>query len=257
MNIALRLESKRQLLLLSITVALMIAVFLMDPIAQNQNYHQFSDQKTIFSIPNFWNVISNIPFIIVGLIGLISLNKIKLAGSLPQLNFAYTMFFIGLLMTGVGSSYYHWNPHNASLVWDRLPMTLSFMAFFSVILGENISIKLSKRSFYPLLIIGIVSVAYWIFTETNGAGDLRPYILVQFLPVILIPLILWLYPSPFIGQGYIVAVLIFYVLAKLMEHFDHEIYSFLTVISGHSIKHITAAFGTYFFYLALRIRKPN
>ena len=249
------LESKRQLLLISIALSLFAVLFFMQPIAQDLSYHLFSDDDTLFSIPNFWNVVSNLPFILVGVTGLTLLAKGTPKGSLSELRRAYITFFIGLIITALGSSYYHWNPNNNSLVWDRLPMTISFMAFFTIILGENISITFAKRIFYPLLSIGIFTVIYWIMTESNGAGDLRPYVLVQFLPVIMIPLILWLYPSPFDGQRYIALVLVAYVLAKLMEHFDHEIHDLLGVMSGHSIKHVVAAFGTYFFYLALKKRQ--
>ncbi len=254
-KIKFNLESKRQLLLISIALSLFVAIFFMQPIAQDQTYHQFADQNTLFSIPNFWNVVSNIPFILIGIIGLTAIRKKSIDGSLPELRVIYSVFFAGLIFTGFGSSYYHLNPNNASLVWDRLPMTISFMAFFTVVLGENISLTLAKRVFYPLLAIGFFTVIYWLMTESNGAGDLRPYVLVQFLPVIMIPLILWLYQSPFTGQRYIVAVLVAYVLAKLLEHFDHEVFGMLGEVSGHSIKHLMAALGTYFFYLALRKRK--
>ena len=249
------LESKRKMLLISIALSLFVAVFLMDPIAQDQNYHQFADKDTLLLIPNFWNVISNLPFLVIGLIGLIAIKKRCIPGSLPELRIMYAVFFVGLIFTALGSSYYHWDPNNASLVWDRLPMTISFMAFFTIVLGENISLILAKRAFYPLLIIGFLSVIYWVLTESRGAGDLRPYVLVQFLPVIIIPLILWLYESPFTGQRYIMAVLLAYALAKVLEHFDHEIFEILGVMGGHPIKHVAAALGTYFFYLALKKRR--
>lgn len=249
------LNSKRQFLLLTIGLALFVALFFMEPIAQDQQYHQFADQQSLLGIPHFWNVISNIPFLLVGLLGLKLLLSTHPTGGLSELRFAYITFFIGLVMTSIGSSYYHWNPNNSSLVWDRLPMTISFMAFFVVVLGENISLTFARRIFYPLLIAGIASVLYWRFTELNGTGDLRPYVLVQFLPVIMIPLILWLFPSPFKGQRYIVMVLIAYMIAKLLEHYDHQIYQNLVVMSGHAIKHVIAAIGTYFFYVALIKRK--
>lgn len=245
-------ESKRQLLLISIALSLFVALFFMQPIAQDLAYHQFADQNTLFSIHNFWNVISNLPFVFVGFLGLTAINKRLVIGIIPELQIIYSVFFIGLIFTGFGSSYYHWNPNNTSLVWDRLSMTISFMAFFTVVLGENISFTLAKRSFYPLLVIGISTVIYWFMTESKEVGDLRPYILVQFLPVIMIPLILWFYSSPFTGQRYIVAVLVAYVIAKLLEYFDHEVFEMLGIVSGYSIKHLIAAVGAFFFYLALK-----
>lgn len=254
------MRSKRHFLLMSVSLLAIVAMFFVAPIAQDLSYHQFADKQILFSIPHFWNVVSNLPFILVGLLGLSILRKKSdsvLSGTLPELRMAYFTFFIGVFLTGFGSSYYHLNPINATLLWDRLPMTISFMAFFTVIIGENISISLAKKLFYPLVILGIASAVYWIITESNGAGDLRPYALVQFLPVLLIPLILWLYSSPFNGQRYIVYVIGAYVVAKIMEHFDHQIFEMLGVMSGHAIKHVVAAVGTYYFYLALKRRKRN
>ncbi len=255
-------RSKRRLLLSSITLIALVAMFFVNPIAQDLSYHQFADQNILLSIPHFWNVVSNFPFIVVGLLGLTMLIRKQsvisnLSGVLPPLRVAYITFFMGVFLTGFGSGYYHLNPNNASLLWDRLPMTISFMAFFTVIIGENISISLAKNVFYPLVFLGIASVVYWIITESNGAGDLRPYALVQFLPVLLIPLILWLYPSPFDGQRYIAFVIAAYIIAKLMEHFDHQIFEILGVMSGHAIKHVVAAVGTYYFYLALKKRRQK
>jgi hypothetical protein len=230
-------------------------MFFVSPIPQDLAYHQFADQNSYYSIPHFWNVVSNLPFLLVGILGLIGLAKIEeLSGVLLELKKAYIIFFIGIFLTGMGSTYYHWFPDNATLLWDRLPLTISFMAFFVILVGENISLSLARKLFYPLILIGISSVFYWMYTESNGEGDLRLYVLVQFLPIVLIPFILWLYPSPFKGQRYIVYVIASYVLAKLAEQFDQQILDFLQLMSGHAIKHVIAAVGTYFFYVALRKR---
>jgi len=249
------LEAQRGKLLIAISLIAIIAMYFVNPIAQDLSYHQFADQNSLFSIPHFWNVVSNIPFLLVGVIGLLSLrNSVKLPGALTELKTAYITFFIGVFLTGLGSAYYHWMPDNATLLWDRLPMTISFVAFFVVIVGENISVSLARKMLFPLLFIGVFSVLYWMFTESKGSGDLRLYALVQFLPILLIPFILWLYSSPFKGQKYIVAVISAYVLAKMAEYFDHQILDMLGFMSGHPIKHVIAAIGTYFFYLALKKR---
>lgn len=249
------IQLHRHRLLTGIVVIAIVAMFFVKPIPQDLSYHLFADNRMLFSVANFWNVVSNLPFILVGIIGLLGFRKgCSLTGTLPELRMAYITFFIGVFLTGIGSAYYHWFPVNATLLWDRLPMTISFMAFFVVIIGENISLPFARRLFYPLILIGIFSVFYWIYTENKGAGDLRLYALVQFLPVVLLPLILWLYSSPFEGQRYIIAVIAAYVLAKLAEHFDQELLEILGFMSGHPIKHVIAAVGTYAFYLALKNR---
>ena len=113
------------------TLLAIVVVFFIPPIPQDPAYHDFVDQRTLHGVPNFWNVASNLPFVIAGLLGLlVLLGRKPLPGGLPELKWAYVVFFAGVLLTGFGSAYYHLDPTNESLVWDRLPMTLAFMAFF-------------------------------------------------------------------------------------------------------------------------------
>jgi len=220
-----------------------IFVFVQGPIAQSSEYHNFIDRRAFLSISNFFNVLSNLPFIIVGLMGIYSLLFAGNVTILDELKVAYLFLFLGLLLTGVGSSYYHLSPSNQTLVWDRLPMTLAFMALITVIIGEYISLNIGKRLLYPLLMLGSASVLYWYFTEINGVGDLRFYILVQFLPLIAIPLILLLMKPTFSHGNRYWWLLLAYVLAKFLEHFDGIVFDVLSVVSGHTLKHLMAALG--------------
>lgn len=247
-------SDNRLKMILAIIVAAMIAIFSIDPIAQEPSYHHFADQRRIFSIANFYNVLSNLPFVIIGVMGMRLVALGQANGGLAELRAMYLMFFAGVLLTGFGSAYYHYQPDNQTLVWDRLPMTIAFMALFSAIIGEYISTRLASKLFVPLLILGMTSVIYWQVTELNGHGDLRAYALVQFLPIVLIPLILWLFKSKPDNDKYIWGVIGAYAASKLMERFDAEIYSLVGLISGHSLKHLSAAFGALIFYWALRRR---
>src|ERR1035437_8203504 len=175
-------------LVIAISVIGIITVVAVKPIAQDQGYHSFADKRCIASIPNFWNVVSNIPFLIIGAIGMFVALFRKPGGMLPELKINVFVFFLGIFFCCIGSIYYHYNPNTDTLFWDRLPMTVSFMAFFSIIIGEHISIKAGKILLPQLLLIGVVSILYWNMTEREGHGDLRFYALVQFLPMILIPL---------------------------------------------------------------------
>ncbi len=180
-------ENKKIALLLLLSVSGILSVFLFQPIAQDPVYHHFADSRQYAGIPNFWNVISNFPFVVVGILALYCLVKRKPQGMFQELFINKLTFFLGIFLTGIGSSYYHLHPANETLLWDRLPMTISFMAFFSIIIGEMISLKAGKAFLVPLLVIGIVSVLYWHITEGKGRGDLRLYGLVQFLPMLLTP----------------------------------------------------------------------
>lgn len=241
--------------LLAIMVVSIIVIFSIDPIAQQPCYHHFADRRRLINIANFFNVLSNLPFVIIGIIGIRLVALRQATGGLTELNAMYLMFFVGVFLTGFGSAYYHLQPGNQTLLWDRLPMTVAFMAFFCAIVGDYISIQLARKLFAPLLITGIASVTYWYLTEQSGHGDLRAYALVQFLPVALIPLILRLFDSKLNNDKYMWGVLGAYVLSKLMELFDGQLYSALGLLSGHTLKHLVAAFGTLIFYGALRKRR--
>jgi RimJ/RimL family protein N-acetyltransferase len=228
-----------------VLIGVSIAVWLQGPIPQPLEYHNFADTRAFLSTPNMLNVLSNIPFIVVGAMGLFSLLITKKINILDELKSVYFFLFFGLFLVGFGSGYYHLWPNNETLVWDRLPMTLSFMALIAVIIGEYISVNLGKKSLYPLLVIGTASVLYWYFTESYRVGDLRPYILVQFLPLIAIPLVL-LFMKPTFSHTNSYWWLIFcYVLAKMFEELDSAIFQLLPATSGHTIKHIIAALGMY------------
>lgn len=239
------------IIVLAIGIALIV-----DPVAQDPAYHHFVDTRTLLGIPNFWNVVSNLPFPIVGALGMWLLMSGRAQGGLAELHTVYLVFFSGVFLTGFGSGYYHLAPTNATLVWDRLPMTILFMAIFCVLIGEHISYTAARRLLWPLIILGIASIYYWHVTETAGQGDLRPYGLVQFVPMLMIPLILLLYPSRTGNTPYLWGLIGFYALSKLAEFFDAELYAMGTLLSGHSLKHLLGAVGAYMLYLALIRPKP-
>jgi len=249
------LNDNRLKIIVAITAVSIIAVFSMDPIAQDPAYHHFADRRGTLNIPNIYNILSSLPFVIIGIMGMRLVALGRASGGLVELQAVYMTFFAGVFLTGFGSVYYHYHPDNQTLLWDRLPMTIAFMAFFSAIAGETISSQMALKLFIPLLVSGIASVVYWHVSELNGHGDLRAYVLVQFLPILLIPLILWLFNSRLNGIKFIWGVIVAYAVSKLMEFFDARIYSALGVISGHSLKHLIAAFAAFIFYRALRNRQ--
>ena len=241
-------------LLVVIAGLMIIGVFSLPAIPQDAAYHQFADKNSYYGVSNFWNVLSNLPFLLVGLLGLWDIVGGRLA-ILQEFKAGYLTFFIGVALVGPGSVYYHLTPDNASLLWDRLPMTIAFMALFAVVIAEHLSVPAAQRLLWPMVLIGILSVFFWYFTELKGHGDLRPYVVVQFVPILVMPLILLFFQPTFSGSAYLWAMIGAYAGAKLAESLDEPIFRLLHVMSGHSIKHLLAALGAYCFWLGLRRRK--
>ena len=225
----------------AITAALFI---FKGPIAQRNDYHRFADGRKILGLPNGMDVLSNLAFIAAGVAGLANLSFIVNSGGQVNGFAAYLTFFAGLCLTGLGSAWYHLNPNNKTLVWDRLPMTIAFAGFFSSVLTEQVSAEAGQNLLFPLLIISMASVIYWAWSEKKGRGDLRLYLLVQFLPMLLVPFILVLYGADGNYWPYVVFLLGCYVVAKVFEHFDELVFSRGSFISGHTVKHLFAAVGT-------------
>jgi hypothetical protein len=248
----------RTILLPAAAVVVVVAGFLLtSPIPQDPAYHQFADARRLFAVDNFWNVASNLPFLIVGLWGFVYVFRHGESTCLPGLEAAYIVFYTGIFLTAFGSGYYHLRPENDPLVWDRLPMTIGFAGLFSIIVGEFVSVRIGRLLVIPLLLIGAASVEYWAFTEARGAGDLRPYAVVQFLPMLLIPAILLIY-KPAIGAAkYYWLMISFYILAKIFEHFDAAIYAAGILVSGHTLKHFSAAMAPAIVLYALAARRRN
>ncbi len=242
-------------------LAAMVAMFLVPRFGQDPAYHKFADTRVVFGIPYFGDVVTNVAFLIPALPGLWWLARRVRAGR-GLIAFveawAYIAFFAGVALTCFGSTWYHLDPTNDSMVWDRLPITLGFMGLFSTVISERLSLRLGTRSLGVLLLAGITTVLYWHWTEQSGAGDLRPYSLVQIWPLTTIPLLLILFPARYTHSGYVWVGLCLYGAAKLVESLDHQIYRLTgEVASGHNLKHILAAAGAGCILLMLTQRRPS
>ena len=219
------------------------------PIPQDPDYHMFADTRPLLGIPNFNDVVSNAGFAVVGALGILTV-----VGRRRRHVFAhrsdvspYLVFFVGVALVSLGSPYYHWAPSNDRLLWDRLPISIAFMAFCSAVVADRIDARAGNTWLMPVLIgCGILSLLYWHWTESLGRGDLRFYGFVQFFPLIVVPAVCGLYPEyRYIASRYIVWMIGWYGLSKLLEHFDGEVFDLLGhTVSGHTLKHLAAAMAT-------------
>jgi len=234
-------NGRRVVAFLVLMAVSIISLFLLPPITQNRSYHDFADQRTILGIPHFWNVVSNLPFIAVGAAGLRQFRRDP----------AIAVFFLGILMTGFGSAYYHLDPNDRTLFWDRLPMSIGFMAILSIAVEERLDAKAGATLLWPLIAVGVLSLLVWRWT-----GDLRLYGWVQFFPCAVVPALFILFPPTYSGTSYWLIAAALYALAKLFEFNDRAIYYFGSILSGHTLKHIAAAAACFAILRYFQKRQP-
>ena len=235
--------------LAGLIILLLLAIFL-PAIAQNQNYHNFADQRTFFGIKNVSNTLSNLAFVIVGLWGLINFYKNKYIKISNTFSVLLNLFFITIILTGLGSSYYHLSPKDFTLVFDRLALSL----VFAVILAMLASIRISERSGFhtlaELIILAPLSVLLW-----NYNGNLTPYAVLQFGGIIIIVLTLLLTKAQKQSPCF-ASLIILYGFAKVAEFYDVEIFNLSqNLISGHTLKHLIGALAVLIFISPLKIKK--
>ncbi len=235
---------KKTILFLIVTITF-ILIFLKGPMPQSVEYHNFADQRGLWNINNFGDVISNLPFIFTGLFGLLTLKNYP-----PSVaSKSWSVFFIGVTLVAPGSAWYHLNPNNITLVWDRLPMTIAFMGLFTAMISTYINEGYEKFLLPFSIFFGFASVVIWHLTD-----DLRMYAFVQVAPLVLIPVVITLFRSSQIKPLYLAAGLNFYIIAKLVESNDSKIFGFTQdFISGHTIKHLSASLAPLI--LALMLKK--
>lgn len=202
------------------------------PILQDRGYHVFADGRSCLGIANFGNVASNLLFLLAGIVGALHAWHSR-SGAWRS----WLVFFSGVALVFFGSAYYHGAPDDDTLVWDRLPMTIAFMGLFAALVSEHLGARLELRLLAAALAVGIFSVFWWQYS-----GDLRIYIWVQGAPLLAIPYVIAAFPGRYDRRHYLLYGAVLYVLAKMAELLDFQIYSASAgAISGHSLKHLLAA----------------
>ena len=238
-------------------VAAVLVIVFAPPMAEPASLRTLADARPMLGIPNFWNVVSNLPLLLVGAWGLFVLARQDGAFEPREDAWAWRVCFLAVALSGVGSTYYHLAPDADRLMWDRLPIALGFMALLSAVIGERVSATAGLRSLVPLLIAGAASVLYWRWSALHGAEDILPYAMVQFGAMAAIAALALGRPSRYPRGSDVLVAIGIYAAAKVAEGLDAQIYALGRLISGHTLKHILAAVAVWWLARMLRLRASS
>jgi hypothetical protein len=233
-----------------LAMLLPLLFFGLAPVLQPAAYHDLADQRSILGIAHFWSVISNLPFLVVGLMGLQLLRRRQ-----EEAAAGWATVFAGTALVAFGSTWYHWAPDNTTLIWDRIPIGIAFMGFLTALLVEHLpaeGARVARLLLAPLVVFSAWTISWW-----HTSGDLSLWIWVQAAPMLAVVLVLTLLPGRYSHRHYLGYALACYVAAKLFELSDVQLMRWSgELISGHTLKHLAAAAGVWCFYVMLRERRP-
>lgn len=223
----------------------------MHPVINGPSFHEYADARAFFGIPNAGDVLSNLPFVVVGIAGLLAARTVV---GLPRGLVA--LFFAGILAIGLGSGAYHLHPIDATLAFDWLPIVLALAWLSAMLLADRVDPRAGKIAAVVLPLAAIGSVLWWWGGGgTSAGGDMRWYAFLQLTFVGLVPVILLLYPSGRLARTPLLLGVGCFIAARLMQSADERVLE-ATGVSGHTMKHLVAGLAAYFVLRAVRSARP-
>jgi hypothetical protein len=229
------LQPAERRVLLGLFVAV-VGAALVPAVQQDPAYHRFADQRHWMRIANAADVLSNLAFLAVGVCAVLRLSSARGHKFSPATRAGLWCAALGFCLTALGSSWYHLQPSDATLVWDRIPMTLIFAGLLGIAVAQRLGENGARVTLAIMFELGVASVAYWHVT-----GNLAPYLLLQyggFVALLLVLLAVRGSNDPF-PWWYVVGL---YAFAKALEIGDAAIWRATDgVIAGHALKHLFAA----------------
>jgi hypothetical protein len=250
---------RRQVWLMMGTVAAVYGLLRLaiGPLPQNPAYHDFTDTRMLLgAIPRAGDVLTNLPILAAGLFGLALRPRMTIG---PEERAAVNVLIAASILTAFGSVYYHWAPSNATLLWDRLPLSIVLMSVLALVMADRVHPQFAREALWPLSALGAASVILWGFSEAMGQGDLLLYLIVRIGAGVVIAMLLILRRRPrYTGTAWLVAALLSEAVMAGLEWFDHEVFRLTGILaSGHNLKHVMAGVALAFVFWWLRARKAR
>jgi hypothetical protein len=231
------------------------------PLPQDPAYHLLADTRTLQGVvPRAGDILTNLAILAAGLFGLAFRSRMNVA---PDERTAADVLIAAAILTAIGSAYYHLAPANATLIWDRLPISIVLTSLLALVMADRVHPLFAREALWPFTGLGVASVALWGVSEAMGQEDLFLYLIVRIGAGAAIVFLLILRPPRHTGTVWLVAAAMCEVAMAILERFDHELFRLTGgLASGHNLKHVLAgvALASVFWWLRVRemlTRRPS
>lgn len=208
------------------------------PLPQWASYHDLADTRTLAGMPRAGDVLSNLAILAAGLWGATLGSRLRAD---DDERVAWRWLVGATIATALGSAWYHLDPSNATLVWDRLPMALVMASLLALVLADRVDARFGREALAPFCLLGVAGVAWWAATDAAGRDDLTLYAIVRVGTAVAVLALLILRPVGTRGSGWLWAAIALDVVMTLAERHDRAVWNATGgLASGHNLKHVLA-----------------
>lgn len=230
-------------LLLSMSLALAAGLLAWGPLSLSDANHLFADGRMLFGIPNGLTALACLPMCAVCVCGMQNVLHADWPSALcrPWLGF-FTLAF----MMAASAALYHLAPDNLGWAIGSTFAAGAFALLLLAFLAERVDARFgSPVAVSTAVVLALGAGAWWLAGEMLiGRGDLRPLLLLQALPALLIPAGALSLPGRHSSGGDWLFVFGLYGAARLLEQADAAVFAATGLLGGHALMHLLLAAGT-------------
>lgn len=230
-------------ILLAALVATAVGLLAWGPVPLVAATHAYADERSAFGLANAWNVLANVPLLAAALYGL----RVESRSPAPLwLRRSRQAFHACVGFGAVAAAIYHLAPGHALYLVTQAAMAAGFLMLTGAMLGERV-----HPGFASPLMLGaaalspIVAAGAAVLVGSPGPTDLRPLLLLQIVPVLVVPAGALTLPGSQTRAADWIVLLVIYTLAQACHLADATILAGTgSVLSGHTLMHLGFALAT-------------
>lgn len=225
-------------LLSAMAVALAAGLLAWGPVLLTAQTHGYADSRSWLGVPNAMNVLASVPVLACAVWGW----RATAASTWPrELQLPWRGFHACAIVSSLVAMAYHAWPLDASFLLSRMAQSGAFLLLGLGLMAEGVDLRFGG-ALACASATGVAAAAGSAVAMSNYFGlgfDMRPLLLLEILPVLLIPAGAISLAGRYTRRSDWSFVLLVYATSRTFESADAGILAATEWVSGHSLMHLS------------------